>query len=163
MSQEQRLCPGVGGRRSGAFMSPLFRDPHPTCARCWGKKCTADVTCDFCKDWSVAQWETFLKKNSYSGCRKSRPSGSDLPTAPATLPRSSSASVEAGRPAPPPRPATPPSEGRGRSGESEGVPREGSCEVSSRGMGEGGLGFWGRELLGCFFLSGGWSSRVLSL
>ena len=36
-------------------MSPLLRDPHPACARCRGIKCTADVTCDICKDWSVAQ------------------------------------------------------------------------------------------------------------
>ena len=51
----------------GAFMSPLFRDPHPTFVRCGGKKCTSDVTCDICKDWSVAQWEAILKKRSYSG------------------------------------------------------------------------------------------------
>ena len=61
MSQEQQLCPGVGGHRCGAFMSPLFRDPHPTYARCRGIKCTVDVTCDICKDWSVAQWEAFFK------------------------------------------------------------------------------------------------------
>ena len=72
MSQEQQLCPGVGGRRCGAVISPLFRDPHPTCARCRGKKCTVDVTCDICKDWSVAQWEAFLKKCAYSGRHKSR-------------------------------------------------------------------------------------------
>ena len=74
MLQEQQLCPGVGGRRCGAFMFPLFRDPHPTCLRI----CSADVTCDICKDWSVVQWEAFLKKCSYSGCRKSSPSGSEL-------------------------------------------------------------------------------------
>ena len=102
MSQEtQQLCPGVGGRRCGAFMSPLFRDPHPTCSRCQGRRCTSDVTCDICKDWSVAQWEVFLKKQSCSGRRKSRPSGSDLPAAPQTLPPSALASSEAGRPAPP--------------------------------------------------------------
>ena len=50
MLLDQRLCPGVGGRKCGAFMSPIFRDPHPTCARCRGKKCTSDVTCDICKD-----------------------------------------------------------------------------------------------------------------
>ena len=41
MSCDQRLCPGVAGCRCGAFMVPLFRDPHPTCARCRGKKCPA--------------------------------------------------------------------------------------------------------------------------
>ena len=140
MSCEQRLCPGVGGRRCGAFMPPLFRDPHPTCTRCRGTKCSADVTCDICKDWSVAQWEAFLKKLPYSGHRKKRPSGSALPTTPPTLPPSASASSEAGRPAPPPRPPTPPSEGCGCSGEMEGVPRVDSCEVSSPREERGGGG-----------------------
>ena len=45
---------------------PIFRDPRPTCVRCRGVKCTSDVTCDICKNWSVGQWEAFLKKRSYS-------------------------------------------------------------------------------------------------
>ena len=146
------FCPGVGDRRCGAFMSPLFRDLHPTCARCSGVKCTADVTCDICKDWSVAQWEAFLKKRSYSGRSKSLPSGSALPPAPPTLPPSASASLEDGHPAPPPHPPTPPSEGRGRTEESEGVSRVGFCGVSSppsrclvgEGGGGGGVVLWGR-------------------
>ena len=112
MSCDQRLCPGVGGRRCGAFMSPIFRDPHPTCARCRGIKCTADVTCDICKDWSVAQWEVFLKRHPYSGCRKKCPSGSALPSASQTPPPSTSVSSEAGCPVLPPRSLPPPSEGR---------------------------------------------------
>ena len=63
-----------GGKKCGAFMSPLFRDSHPTCARCRGHRCFSDVTCNICKDWSVTQWEAFLKKRSYSGHRKSHPS-----------------------------------------------------------------------------------------
>ena len=55
MSREQRLCPGNGGKKCGAFMSPLFRVPHPTCARCRGRRCSDDMTCDICKDWSVMQ------------------------------------------------------------------------------------------------------------
>ena len=110
---------------------PPYLGTHTQRARCRGVKCTADVTCDICKDWSVAQEEAFLKKRSYSGCRKSRSSGSALPTAPSTLPPSASASSEAGRPAPPSRPPTPPSEGRGHTGKLEGVPRIGSREVSS--------------------------------
>ena len=90
----------------------------------------------------VAQWEAFLKKRPHSGHCKKRPSGSPLPTAPPTLPPSVSASSEAGRPAPPRRLPTFPSEGRGRSGESEDVPGVGSREVSSppsrRSVGEGG-------------------------
>ena len=124
MSQKQRLCSGVGGCRCGAFMSLLFRDPHPTCSRCRGRKCTADVTCDICNDWSVAHWEAFLKKRSHSGRRKSRPSGSDLPTAPPTLPPSALASSEARRPVHLPRPTPlPPSvRGRGCLGGTEGAP-----------------------------------------
>ena len=90
MSCEQRLCSGGGGRRCGTFMSPLFKDLHPTYARCRGTKCSADVACDICKDWSVAQWEAFLKKRPYSGHRKKRLSGSALPTVPPTLPPSAS-------------------------------------------------------------------------
>ena len=127
MSCDQRLCRGVAGRRCGAFMPPLFRDPHPTCAGCRGRKYTADVTCDICKDLSVAQWEAFLKRRPYS---KKCPSGSDLPSAPPTLPPSALAPSGAGCPVPPPRSLPPPSEGRDRSGEMEGVPRVGSREVS---------------------------------
>ena len=129
MSCDQRLCPGVGAVGVGAFMSPIFRDPHPTCARCRGVKCTADVTCDICKDWSVAQWEAFLKHRPYSGRRKKCPSGSALPPASQTPPPSASASSEAGRPVLPPQSLPPPSEGRDCSGEVEGVHRVGSCEV----------------------------------
>ena len=101
------------GRKCGAFMSPIFRDLHPTCERCRGQKCTADMTCDICKDWLVVQWEAFLKKRSYSERRKARPSGSALPAAPPPLPPSASASSEAGRPSPSPLPSSPPSERRG--------------------------------------------------
>ena len=119
VSCNQRLCPGVGGRKCGAFMSPIFRDLHPTCARYRGIKYTADVTCDICKDWSVAQWEAFLKRRPCSGHRKKRPSGSALPPAFQTPPPSASASSEAGCPALPPRSLPPPSEGRDRLGEVE--------------------------------------------
>ena len=128
MLLHQSLCPGVGGRKCEAFMSPILRDPHPACARCRGVQCTSDMTCDICKDWSVALWEAFLKKRFYSGRRKSRLSGSALPTAPLPLPPSVSASLEAGRPSPPP-PSSLPSEGRGQSGELKGVSRVGSCGV----------------------------------
>ena len=59
----------------------------------------ADVTCDICKDWSLAQWEAFLKRRPYSERRKKRPSGSALPPASQTPLPSASASSEAGRPA----------------------------------------------------------------
>ena len=88
MSRELRICPGVGNRKCGAFLSTLDRDPHPTCARCRGKICTKDMTCDFCADWSAVQWELLTKKRSYKERKKSScPSGS-VPPAPQTSPRS---------------------------------------------------------------------------
>ena len=80
MSRELRICPGVGDRKCGAFLSTLDRDPHPTCARCSGKICTKDLTCDFCVVWSAEQWKRFLKKRSYNERKKHRPSGSVPPT-----------------------------------------------------------------------------------
>ena len=78
MSKELRICPGVGARKCGAFLARLDRDPHPTCARCRGRICTKDMTCDFCAVWSAEQWELFAKKRSYKE-RKHRPSGSAPP------------------------------------------------------------------------------------
>ena len=78
MSKELRICPGVGARKCGAFLARLDRDPHPTCARCRGRICTKDMSCDFCAVWSAEQWELFAKKRSYKE-RKHRPSGSAPP------------------------------------------------------------------------------------
>ena len=80
MSRELRICPGVGDRKCGAFLSTLDCDPHPTCARCRGKICTKDLTCDFCAVWSAEQWDCFTKKRSYKARKKPRPSGSVPPT-----------------------------------------------------------------------------------
>ena len=91
MSRELRICPGVGDRKCGAFLSTLDRDPHPTCARCRGKICTKDLTCDFCAVWSAAQWERFTKKRSYKERKKHRPSGS-VPPAQQTSPRAETSS-----------------------------------------------------------------------
>ena len=87
MSRIIRVCPGVGGRKCGAFLPSLDRDPHPTFTRCRGRICTMDMTCDICALWSVTQWEQFVKKRTYKKRKKSsRPSGSVLP-APLTSPR----------------------------------------------------------------------------
>ena len=91
MSRELQICPGVGGRNCGAFLSSLDRDPHPTCARCRGKICTRDMTCDFCVGWSPAQWELFAKKTTYKERKTSRPSGS-VPPAPGASPRARTSS-----------------------------------------------------------------------
>ena len=89
MSQELRICPWVGDRKCGAFLSRLDRDPHPTCTRCRGKVCTKDLTCDFCAVWSAEQWQLFAKKRSYK--EKKRPSGS-VPPAQQTSPRAETSS-----------------------------------------------------------------------
>ena len=116
MSRKLRICPGVGGRKCGVFLSSLDRDPHPTCARCRGKICTRDMTCDFCIHWSPAQWELFAKKRSYKERKKSLPSGF-VPPAPGASPRA---------------------------GTSSEVPQPGTSSSSSRPLGEqdkrGGLG-----------------------
>ena len=80
MSRELLICPGVGGRKCGAILSTLDRDPHLTCARCRGKICTRDMTCDICADWSFgAVGNFFVKKRSYKERKKTRPSGSVPP------------------------------------------------------------------------------------
>ena len=89
MLRELRICPGVGDRKCGAFLSRLDRDPHPTCTRCRGKVCTKDLTCDFCAVWSAEQWELFAKKRSYK--ERKRPSGS-VPPAQQTSPRAETSS-----------------------------------------------------------------------
>ena len=90
MSRELRICPGVGARKCGAFLARLDRDPHPTCARCRGRICTKDMTCDFCAVWSAEQWELFAKKRSFKE-RKHRPSGS-VPPAQQSSPRAETSS-----------------------------------------------------------------------
>ena len=91
MSRELRICPGVGARKCDTFLSSLDRDPHSTCARCRGKICTRDMTCDFCVSWSPAQWELFAKKCTYKERKRSRPSGS-VPPAPRASPRARTSS-----------------------------------------------------------------------
>ena len=49
------------------YMSPLFRDPHPTCTRCRGRSCSYNSTCDTCDGWSLDQWEHCRLKRAYAG------------------------------------------------------------------------------------------------
>ena len=91
MSRELHVCPGVGGRKCGTFLSSLDRDPHPTCARCRGKICTRNMTCDFCIGWIPGQWELFAKKRTYKERKQSRPSGS-VPPAPGASPHAGTSS-----------------------------------------------------------------------
>ena len=119
MSQELRICPGVGARKCGAFLARLDRDPHPTYTRCRGKICTRDMTCDFCAVWSAEQWELFAKKRSYKE-RKHRPSGS-APSAQQTSPRAETSSGVS-RPGTSSSSSSCPLGGQGRREESQGAP-----------------------------------------
>ena len=126
----------------------------------------------------MVQWEAFLKKRSYSGHRRSRPSGSALPAVLPPLPPSTSASSEAGCPLPSLPPSSLPSEGKGRSGKSKGVSRVGSrgvslppsCRSVGEEEGEGGRGGGGGVVASggecdsvASSLPGGWSSGTLLL
>ena len=80
------------GAVSVAHSCPLWAGiPTPTCARCRGKICTRDMTCDFCVGWSPVQWELFAKKRTYKERKRSRPSGS-VPPAPEAMPRAGTSS-----------------------------------------------------------------------
>ena len=109
-SRGKRLCPGVDGRKCGAYMSPVFRDPHPTCARCRGRNCARDSTCSSCQDWSLAQWEAFHDKHSYTDRKKSNSRHGGGPTSLTSESPISSAPVKQAAPslAPPPLSAPPP-------------------------------------------------------
>ena len=114
MSRELRICPGVGDRKCGAFLSRLDRDPHPTCTRCRGKVSTKDLTCDFCAVWSTEQWELFAKKRSYK--ERKLPSGF-VPPAQQTSPLAETSSGVS-RPGTSSRPLG----GQGKQGGSRGAP-----------------------------------------
>ena len=105
-SHDRRLCPGVGGRKCGVYMSPVFRDPHPTCSRCRGRQCSSESKCSTCHDWSLAQWEAFHNKRSYAERKKSNSHHAGIPTSLASDTPFSSAPVKQAalhlRPFPPP-------------------------------------------------------------
>ena len=115
-SRDKRLCPGVDGRKCGAHMSPVVKDPHPMCTRCRGRNCTRDSTCSSCKDWSLDQWtafDSFNARRSNTDRKRSsnRHAGDSTSLTPQFL--SSSAPVKKAAPslAPPPLTTPPPSEG----------------------------------------------------
>ena len=98
------------------ILSSLDRDPRPSCTRCRDRICTKDLSCDICKDWSLAQWEAFVEKRSFAARKRSaRPSGSSLPPAPTTSRRAGTSS-EVKHPAAPSSSFSLPSEGRVRGG-----------------------------------------------
>ena len=89
-----------------------------------------EMTCDICADWSVAQWEQFVKKRAYKDRKKpSRPSGS-VPPAPLASPRAFSPSGVS-RPGTSSSSSSRPSGGQGKQGGSQGAPGVGSREAPS--------------------------------
>ena len=118
LSRGKRLCPGVDGRKCGAHMSPVVKDPHPTCTRCRGRNCTRDSTCISCKHWSLTQWNTFdafnARRSHTDRKRSSNRHASDF-TSLTSQSLSSSAPVKQAAPslALPPLSTPPPSEGPG--------------------------------------------------
>ena len=120
MSSVMRICPGVGGRKCGAFLASMARDPHPTCTRCRGRICTVDMTCDICVNWSTAQWEAFSSRRTYAQ-RKKRPAGAQLPTAPPPPLPCAGTSSEVLRPGPSSSTYSLPSGEQTRGGKSQGA------------------------------------------
>ena len=113
-SPDNRVCPGVGGRKCGMFMSPAFKDPHPTCARCRGRKCSIDSPCSDCHDWSLEQWESYNKRRSYAERNRTPSRHAGNPTGPiANTPSSPASKPVASSPTPLSHPAPPTSEGSG--------------------------------------------------
>ena len=100
--QDQRLCPGLTGKKCGVFMSPLFRDPHIHCSRCRGNKCSIDNTCNLCKSWPPEQWDLFAKKKSYAHTKSRRGRSKSMSASPAPSVAGTSVERSAVPPASPP-------------------------------------------------------------
>ena len=148
-SNEMRRCPGNGGRPCGTYMSPLFRDPHPTCTRCRGRSCSYNSTCNTCDGWSLCQWEHYRLKRAYAGRSKSSSLHAGDPIDTASNPPLSPASTRSVSPSPPSLPLPPSPEGIGEGSEAPSVANISAVNVDeprvpsptsmpSREHGEGG-------------------------
>ena len=116
-----RRCPGIGSRPCRTYMSPLFRDPDPTCTRCRGRSCSYNSTCNTCDGWSLDQWEHYRLKSAYAGRSKSSSRHAGDPIETASNPPLSPASTRSVSPSPPSLPLPPPSEGMGEGSEAPSV------------------------------------------
>ena len=130
-SNEMRRCPGVGDHQCGTYMSPLFRDPHPTCTRCRGRSCSYKSTCETCDGWSLDQWEHYRLKCTYAGRSKSSSCHAGDPIETASNPPLSSASTRSVSPMPLSLPLPTPSEGLGEGREALSVVNIKEPRVSS--------------------------------
>ena len=118
-SNEMRRCPDNGGRPCSTYMSPLFRDPHPTCTRCRGRSCSYNSTCNTCDGWLLDQWEHYrlTGKRAYAGRSKSSSRHAGDPIDSASNSPLSPASTRSVSPSPPSLPLSAPSEGMGEGSE----------------------------------------------
>ena len=124
-----RRCPGIGGRPCGTYMSPLFRDPHPTCTRCRGRTCSYNSTCDTCDGWSLDQWQRYRLKRAYAGRSKSSSCHAGDPIDAASNPPLSLTSTRSVSPPPPSLPLPPPLEGMGEGSEAPSVTNSSAVNV----------------------------------
>ena len=135
-SPDNSVCPGVGGRKCGMFMSPAFKDPHPTCARCRGRKCSIDSPCSDCHNWSLEQRESYNKRRSYTESNRPPSRHSGNPTAPIANTPSPASKPVASSPTPLPHSAPP---SLGGVGDSKHVcPPLPPCPLASKERGGGG-------------------------
>ena len=101
-SRDKRLCPGVDGRKCGAHMSPVVKDPHPTCTRCRDRNFARDSTCISCKDWWLEQWTAFDSFNTRrSNTDHKRSSNRHAGDSTSLAPQSLSSSAPVKNPPPP--------------------------------------------------------------
>ena len=150
MSRIIRICPGVGDRKCGAFLSFVDRDTHPTCTRCRDNVCASDMFCDICAIWSATQWEQFVRRVLTKRKMSSRPSGS-VPTAPPTSPR---AETSSGVSLPGTSSSSLPLGGQGKQEGSQGAPGVLS-RSSERGGGAAGLSSGARSHFSFSFFGSG--------
>ena len=86
MSRIIRICPGVGDRKCGAFLSFVDQDTHPICTRCRGNVCAVTCFVTFVLFGRRLSGNNLYRRVLKKRKKSSRPSGS-VPTAPPTSPR----------------------------------------------------------------------------
>ena len=91
MSRIIRICPGVGDRKGGAFLSFVDRDTHPTCTRCRGNFCASDMFVTFVLFGRRLSGNNLYRRVLAKRKTSSRPSGS-VPSVPPTSPRTETSS-----------------------------------------------------------------------
>ena len=102
-------------------MSPLFRDPHPTCTRCKSRSYSFHDKRKICDGWSLHQWQLYRRKRAYTEHSQSSSRHAVDPIDTASNPPLSPTSMRPVSPPPPSLPLPPPSEGSGEGSEAPSV------------------------------------------